>query len=327
MSKILILVVQLFLAGLFVILMDETLEKGYGFTSGIVMFSGLSVCQSFLWNALSLQSIDNGRGREFTGALVALGHLLWTRNYKTALIEAFYRTHLPNVFEVYAGLLVFFVAVYLLNFRIDIPIKSSKARTPSSMFPIRLLYTGNVPVLMYAAILAQVLTVSSSLFRIFPQNLLVRIVGTWAVRPDSHQYVAVSGLAYYLQPPFSLIEALWDPIRTVAYIFTIVASCVAFAKAWTEFSGSSPRDMAKLFKENGIVIVGRRENSVQGELRRVIPVAAAAGGAVAALAVVATDLAGLNGVGLSVFAAVTLLYSFFEVVSQESQGSGMMPGQ
>jgi protein transport protein SEC61 subunit alpha len=255
-----------------------------------------------------------------------LVHLLWTRNYKNALIEAFYRTHLPNVFEVYGGILVFLFTVYLLNFRIDIPIKSSKARTPSSSFPIRLLYTGNTPILMYAAVLSQILSISASLFRIFPQNLLVRLVGTWAVRPESHQYVAVSGLAYYLQPPFSLVEGLWDPIRSVIYVLTVIVSCVAFAKTWTEFSGSSARDMAKVFKDNGIVIVGHRENSVQRELKRIIPAAAAVGGAVVGATVAATDLLGLSGVGLSMFAGVTLLYTFYEIISQEQQGAAM-PGQ
>jgi protein transport protein SEC61 subunit alpha len=84
--------------------------------------------------------------------------------------------------------------------------------------------------------------------------------------------------------------------------------------------------MAKVFKDNGIVIVGHRENSVQRELKRIIPAAAAVGGAVVGATVAATDLLGLSGVGLSMFAGVTLLYTFYEIISQEQQGAAM-PGQ
>ena len=48
-----LLVVQLIVAGLVVILLDELLQKGYGFGSGISLFIATNVCESIVWKAFS----------------------------------------------------------------------------------------------------------------------------------------------------------------------------------------------------------------------------------------------------------------------------------
>ena len=44
---------------------------------------------------------------------------------------------------------------------------------------------------------------------------------------------------------------------------------------WIEISGTSPRDVAKQFKEQGLVIAGHRDTSAYKELKKIIPIAAA----------------------------------------------------
>jgi protein transport protein SEC61 subunit alpha len=326
-SGTLLLITQLVMAGMAVILIDETLQKGYGFGSAVSLFTTLSISQQFVWNTLSMSANDQGRGKEFTGSLISLFHMLWTRNTKTALIESFYRTHLPNMFEFYGSVLAFGAVVYLLNFRYDISIKSTKVRSPASVYPIRLLYTGNIPVYMLYSIVANLFIFSAALYRLFPFNILVRLFGTWETRAGNPQLFAVSGLAYYLQPPFSLAEALWDPIKTVVYATTLVTSCIVFSKTWTEISGSSPRDVAKQFKDNGIVIVGHRDVAVIKELKRIIPSAAAIGGALGGLVVVSLDLLGVAGCGVSCLVVATTIYSYFEILAQETGGQQFNLGQ
>jgi preprotein translocase subunit SecY len=68
----LLLIVQLVLAGLVVILLDELLQKGYGLGSGISLFIATNICESIVWKAFSPTTINTGRGPEFEGALVAL---------------------------------------------------------------------------------------------------------------------------------------------------------------------------------------------------------------------------------------------------------------
>jgi protein transport protein SEC61 subunit alpha len=68
----LLLIVQLVLAGLVVILLDELLQKGYGLGSGISLFIATNVCESIIWKAFSPTTINTGRGPEFEGAVIAL---------------------------------------------------------------------------------------------------------------------------------------------------------------------------------------------------------------------------------------------------------------
>ena len=56
---------------------------------------------------------SSGRGTEFEGAIIALFHLLATRQDKVrALREAFYRQNLPNLMNLLSTLLIFAVVIY-----------------------------------------------------------------------------------------------------------------------------------------------------------------------------------------------------------------------
>lgn len=317
------------MAGLFVIYADEVMQKGYSWGTGASFFTVLTVTQQVMWRAFSLSSEDFGRGKEMVGSVVSLFHLLWTRkSYKQALVEAFYRQNLPNLFEFYGTIAVFLLMVYLQTVRFDIPIKSTKVKSPSQNFPIRLLYTGNLPMLFVCAITSNVLRISQALYRQFPENLVVRLLGTWALKADTKHIVAVSGLAYYLQPPFSLVEALWDPIKTLIYAGCVISTCIFFARLWTEHSGGSPRDIAKQFKAQSMVILGMRDASVIKELKKHIPAAAGVGGAVLGAISVASDLVGSVGGGTGILVGTLAIYNYFEILAQEGgMPNGFVPGQ
>jgi len=154
----------------------------------------------------------------------------------------------------------------------------------------------------------------------FPSNLLVRLLGVWEPLEDSPQLRAVSGIAYYMSPPHTMKEAILDPIHTAAYIMFMVSACALFSKTWIEVSGSGPRDVAKQLKDQQMVMAGHREGSMYKELKRVIPTAAAFGGAILGLLSVAADLMGAIGSGTGILMAVTIIYSYWEIGMRESGG-------
>jgi protein transport protein SEC61 subunit alpha len=124
-----LLVVQLVIAGLIVILLDELLQKGYGLGSGISLFIATNVCETIIWKAFSPTTVNTGRGPEFEGAVLALIHLLITWDNKPlALREAFFRSSLPNISNLLATLLIFCAVIYLQSFRVEIPVKSNRQR-------------------------------------------------------------------------------------------------------------------------------------------------------------------------------------------------------
>merc|ERR1712166_1117782 len=119
-TNAILIILQLFVAGVIVIILDELLQKGYGLGSGISLFIATNICESIVWNAFSPASHFTGRGVEYEGAVIALFHLLITRSDKVrALKEAFYRQNLPNMTNLMATVLVFIVVIYFQGFRVD----------------------------------------------------------------------------------------------------------------------------------------------------------------------------------------------------------------
>merc|ERR1719446_691020 len=108
-----LIIMQLFCAGVIVICLDELLQKGYGIGSGISLFIATNICENIVWKAFSPSTMNTGKGTEFEGAIIALFHLLVSRSDKvTALKEAFYRQNAPNITSLFATVLVFFIVIY-----------------------------------------------------------------------------------------------------------------------------------------------------------------------------------------------------------------------
>ena len=137
---------------------------------------------------------------------------------------------------------------------------------------------------------------------------------------DSSQLHAVSGITYYMSAPHTLKAALLDPLHTAIYIAFMITACALFSKTWIEVSGSGPREVAKQLKDQQMVMAGHREQSMYKELKRVIPTAAAFGGAILGLLSVTADLMGALGSGTGILMAVTTVYSceFFPLRARES---------
>ena len=166
------------------------------------------------------------------------------------------------------------------------------------------------------------------IFNRYPDNLLVKLIGVWEGRDGSGQLHAVNGLAYYMSPPIDLTSALLDPIHTAIYVTFMLSACALFSKTWIEVSGASPREVAKQLKEQSMTIAGHREQSMYKELKRVIPTAAAFGGATIGALSVFSDLIGALGSGYflliamltvrtGILLATTIIYSYIEIATKE----------
>ena len=315
----LLLIFQLMFASFIVLLLDELLSKGYGLGSGISLFTATNVAEQIFWKALAPTTINTGRGKEFEGAIIAFFHLMSVRkDKKRALVEAFYRANLPNLFQVLATIFVFLFVLYLQGFNYQLPIRSTKVRGQIGTYPIKLFYTSNTPIMLQSALTSNVFLISQMLYHRFPNNPIIALLGVWGVKPGTQgPQVALSGLSYYLQPIDSFKEMLLDPIKTVVYITFVLGTCALFSKTWIEISGTSPRDIAKQFKDQGMVINGKREINVYKELKKIIPVAAMFGGATIGALSIGSDLLGTLGSGASILMASTTIYGYYEVAAKE----------
>jgi protein transport protein SEC61 subunit alpha len=257
-------------------------------------------------------------GTEFEGAIIAFFHLIFTRKDKfRALKEAFYRDSLPNVMNLGATVLVFAIVIYLQGFRVEIPVKSNKYRGQQGSYPIKLFYTSNMPIMLQSALVSNIFFISQLLYKRFPDNIFVKLLGVWKSPEGIPQEFASSGLAYYISPPENVYAALSDPLHFVIYVAFMLSACALFSKMWIEVSGSSARDVAKQLRDQQLVMRGHREGSMYKELKRIIPTAAAFGGLCIGALSVSADMLGAIGSGTGILLAVTIIYQYFEIFVKE----------
>jgi protein transport protein SEC61 subunit alpha len=314
-----LIILQLFFAGMVVIILDELLQKGYGLGSGISLFIATNICETIIWKAFSPTTINTGRGTEFEGAVIALCHLMFTRpNKLRALQEAFYRQNLPNVTNLLATGLVFLIVIYFQGWRVDLPLKYHKQRGQQGTYPIKLFYTSNMPIILQTALVSNLYFLSQLLYKRYPKVVLVRLFGVWKDLKDSPgSSVPVAGLAYYISPPQSFTGILNDPFHAVFYIVFILTACALFSKTWIEVSGSSAKDVAKQLRDQQLVMKGHRDKSIVQTLNRYIPTAAAFGGMCIGALTVLADFLGAIGSGTGILLAVTIIYQYYEMFTKE----------
>lgn len=324
-----LIIMQLFCAGIVVILLDELLQKGYGLGSGISLFIATNICENIIWKAFSPTTINTGRGTEFEGAIIALFHLLITRTDKVrALKEAFYRQNLPNCTNLLSTIIVFLVVIYFQGFRVDLPVKYQKQRGQQGSYPIKLFYTSNIPIILQTALVSNLYFFSQMLHKRYTNNILVQLLGKWQTVGGeggaAGQSVPVGGIAYYVSPPRTFAEIMYDPFHALFYFAFVLIACALFSKTWIEVSGSAPRDVAKQLRDQEMVIKGFRHDSktVLSVLNRYIPIAAAFGGMCIGALTIFADFMGAIGSGTGILLAVTIIFQYFEMFAKEQMKEG-----
>merc|ERR1719247_2451317 len=214
-----IIISQLFFAGIIVIILDELMQMGYGLGSGISLFIATNICENIIWKAFSPTTMNTGKGTEFEGAVVALFHFLVTRTDKVqALKEAFYRQSAPNLTNLFATVLVFFIVIYFQGFHVDLGVKYQKVRGQQGSYPIKLFYTSNIPIILQTALVSNLYFFSQLLYRRFKSNMLVNLLGQWQEQDYGGASIPVGGLAYYMSPPTTFSDIWEDPFHALFYV-------------------------------------------------------------------------------------------------------------
>jgi protein transport protein SEC61 subunit alpha len=320
----LMIVIQLLIAGMVVLLLDEVLSKGYGLGSGISLFIATNICEHIVWRMFSPTTVNVGRGTEFEGAIIATFHLLAVRSNKmAALREALFRPNLPNLTNILATVLVFAVVIFFQGLHVDLPIHSNRVKGESQSYKIKLFYTSNMPIILQSALVSNLFVISQMLWSKFRGFPFVGLLGEWEDFSDGtfSRSVPISGLCYYLSPPQGLSGMVDDPIHAVLHIAFVLTSCALFSRVWIYISRSGPKDVARQLKEQQIVLVGHRSESTDKALSQYIPTAAAFGGLCIGALSLSADLIGAIGSGTGILLAVTTIYEYYEMFLKEADAS------
>ncbi len=298
-----LLVFQLCLGGIMIMLMDEIVAK-WGFGSGISLFIAAGVAQQIFIRAFSFLPNPSNPGT-VTGAIPNLFISLANGDPVTAMLM---------ISAIVATILVFLIAVYFQAMKVEIPLSFGRVRGQGIRWPLNFLYTSNIPVILVAALMANV-----QLFATLLQKWGHPFLGTFSgSSPTSGFVLWISGQEIVGKIiKGSLVSA--DIWHALVYILFMVVGSVIFSIFWVQSAGMDARSQAKQMMSSGLQIPGfrRDERVLERILNRYIwpltIMGAIAVGLIAALA----DLSGALSRGTGILLTVMIIYQLYENIARE----------
>ncbi|MFH0977976.1 MAG: preprotein translocase subunit SecY [Candidatus Woesearchaeota archaeon] len=299
----LLLVFQLFVGGILILFMDEVVSK-WGFGSGISLFIAAGVSETIFIRAFSpLASPTNPSVA--VGAIPALFQSLSAGDPVTAGLM---------LAAVISTILVFVVAVYIQAMKIEIPLSFGRIRGHGIRWPLSFVYTSNIPVILVAALLANI-----QLWARLLQNFGYPLLGTFVGNNPA------TGLVAWINSPNivgNLIKgsiSFADIWHSGIYLLIFMAGCVVFSLFWVQTSGMDARSQAKQIMASGLQIPGfRKDERVLERLldRYIGPLTVMGAIAVGFLAALA-DLTGALTSGTGLLLTVMIVYRLYEEISKQ----------
>jgi protein transport protein SEC61 subunit alpha len=305
---------QLLAAGLVIMLMDELIQKGYGLGSGISLFIAAGVSFNILNGLFGFtEGIGANPAGRYYGAIIAFFYGL-THNEK--FLNVIYRPLNPDVIAFLATIIVFGLVIYVESMRIEIPISHAKYKIPAR-YPIKFLYTSNIPVILSSALFANVYFISQILAKRIPDNPVVDLIGKWDFQAE--QPAPIGGLAFYTTAPRGIEQVVERPERAAIYLVILIAACMVFSAIWLETAGMGPRDVSKQLLDADMQIPGFRRNPkvLEKYLERYIPIAALLGGLFVAVLAGFADFLGALGTGTGILLTTGIIKQYSEIIAKE----------
>jgi preprotein translocase SecY subunit len=312
LSTLAIILIQLFSATVIVMLLDELIQKGWGLGSGISLFILAGVAQTIMWDIFS----PIMPGGEYLGiALYAVSTTIAGRPE-----AAFFRQgNLPSLFSLILTIIIILIIVYIEGMRVEIPVTSARHRGFAGVYPIKLLYVSNIPVILTSALMANVLFLSQLLWSRYNQlnsNPYLNWLATFnATNPGQ----PIGGLLYYITSPGSPQAAFAEPIRSVTYTIFIVTFVVIFGKLWVEIGGLSPKAVAKSLIDAEVQVPGFRRAglSIEAILSKYIPPITIIGAIIIGLLASVADLLGAFGTGIGILLMIDIIIQYYQILVRE----------
>ena len=345
-----LIVVQLFLGSYLVFLMDEVVSK-WGIGSGISLFIAGGVAQQIFTGTFNWEPARAGNPMP-AGTIPKTIYLLQHAGAPSLASTGIEQIMVgqPNPLIALIGTIAIFLMVaYAESTRIELPLAHGMARGARGRYPIRLMYASNIPVILVAAVLANV-SMFSLLFWQHPEWPLIghqSWLGGYPSPTDPNvtagiiqRTTPVSGLAYYVSTVNGVSDWLlplfnpttygaylrgheyWQVVLHIGvYLSVMILGSVMFAKFWIMTTNMGPEDVARQIESSGMQIPGFRRDPrvLRRVLDRYIPVVAVISGAAVGALAAGADMIGTvgNASGTGVLLAVGILIQTYEAIGRE----------
>ena len=346
-----VIVSQLFLGSYLVFLLDELVSK-WGIGSGISLFIAAGVAQSTFVGTLSPlpvsqdfpMSLDNPP----SGTLPMIFYMFREASNAEMIsqngFETILLTHVNPVAALFSSVVVFLVVAYAESSKLELPLTHGKVRGHRGKYPIRLVYASNIPVILMAALLANI-NMFTLLFWNHPTLQKTPILGKegWG---SMSEYIGTyepgsstpsGGFAWYSSMVNGVNDwlipllnqqgdiyghSLWQiGGHVVFYVTLMTVGSMVFAKFWIDTTNMGSKDVAKQIERTGMQIPGFRKNPLVLEriLERYIPPVTYFSGAFVGLLAAGADLLGTvgNATGTGLLLAVGIILRTYEQIQKE----------
>jgi preprotein translocase subunit SecY len=303
----LLLVFQLVLGGIMILFMDEVVSK-WGFGSGLSLFIVAGVSEEIFIRAFNWLPGPTGlAGVTYSiGAVPALFQSLAAGDPTTAGIM---------LAALLSTIVVFVISVYAQAMKVEIPLSFGRVRGHGIRWPLSFLYTSNIPVILVAALMANM-----QLWGRLLQNWGLPLLGKFGANGQP-----ISGLVYLIQSPNIVRDVITGSInfaeisQAFVYLLFMIGGAVIFSIFWVQTAGMDAKSQARNMMSSGLQIPGFRkdERILERILDRYIwPLTVMGGLAVGFLAGLA-DLTGALSRGTGILLSVMIVYRLYEEIAQQ----------
>jgi len=294
------------------------IQKGWGVGSGISLFILAGVAQTVMWYTFSPIAVPISAGSTQTvlfGFVPSLISAISAGNITSIFVRNF---QYPSLLTFILTVVMILVIVYIEGIRVEIPITSARYRGFQGVYPIKLLYVSNIPVILVSALSANITFFTRLLYNSLGSNATgwLKYLGQWSNPNNSSP---TGGLVYYITAPQGINQTISDPVRAGIYVAFLVGMSVVFAKLWVEIGGLNPRAVAKNLIDAEVQVPGfRRANlSLEQMLNRYIPILTIIGGIIIGLIASISDLFGVFGSGIGILLMVDITLQYYQMLLKE----------
>ncbi len=321
-----IIFLQLLLAGLVIILLDEVLQKGWGLGSGVSLFIATGVAGQIFWNLFNFINVDKGISR---GIVIAFFQVIFDGNPNTNISDILIRSNnIPDILGLISTVIIFSIVVWFESTKVEIPLQYAGYRGFKGKYPMKLLYVSTIPIILLNALysnmllLGQIFLSDTGLLRqtMIPEFWL-NLIGHFTVQGTgtSTRLVPDFGLIYLLSPPQGIQALIGDPFRAVVYLCSSILLCIGLGKVWVSVSGIGPKEVSQQILDSGMQIPGfrRSEKIMEKILKRYIPTLIIINGIIIALLSFSADSLGALSSGTGLLIAIGIVHQYAETISKE----------
>ncbi len=316
-------IAQLAMGGVVVILLDEVVQK-WGFGSGISLFIAAGVASQMVVRIASPLASTCEAWKFATcipDELNPPAGLLW--NSLLAMLSGRGIEALFSLLPILSTAVIFLVVIYVQYIHVDIPLAFSALRGFGKSWSLKLLYTSNIPVILTAALIANLQLLAHTGAAPQPGGGTCGLLGCF----DSGGN-AVSGIIYFLSinsngALFSLLTGAFAPleiVRIITYAIVLGVFSMVFSIFWVSTSGMDAKSVAGQIGSVGMQIPGYRRDPriIESVLNRYIPSLALLGGLVVGLLAATADVIGAIGTGTGILLTVMIMYNYYEELRNQN---------